>query len=88
MIKTEECEEDEINYVFCDDEYLHKLNVDFLKHDTLTDIISFDYSVGKNYKEIFIFLLKELLIMLKILMLLLKMNYIVYYSWCFTLLWL
>ncbi|TGV00768.1 rRNA maturation RNase YbeY [Flavivirga rizhaonensis] len=38
---------EEINYVFCDDEYLHKLNVEFLNHDTLTDIISFDYSIGK-----------------------------------------
>ena len=38
---------EEINYVFCDDDYLHKLNVEFLNHDTLTDIISFDYSVGK-----------------------------------------
>lgn len=38
---------EEINYVFCDDEYLHKLNVEFLDHDTLTDVISFDYSVGK-----------------------------------------
>lgn len=38
---------EEINYVFCDDEYLHKLNVEFLKHDTLTDIISFDYTIGK-----------------------------------------
>ncbi|WP_303316621.1 rRNA maturation RNase YbeY [Flavivirga abyssicola] len=38
---------EEINYVFCDDEYLHKLNVEFLNHDTLTDIISFDYSMGK-----------------------------------------
>ena len=37
----------EINYVFCDDEYLHKLNVEFLKHDTLTDIISFDNTLGK-----------------------------------------
>ena len=37
----------EINYVFCDDEYLHKLNVEFLHHDTLTDIISFDNSLGK-----------------------------------------
>jgi rRNA maturation RNase YbeY len=33
--------------VFCDDAYLHKLNVEFLRHDTLTDIISFDYTVGK-----------------------------------------
>ncbi len=38
---------EEINYVFCDDEYLHKLNLEFLNHDTLTDIISFDYSIGK-----------------------------------------
>lgn len=36
----------EINYVFCDDDYLHKINVEYLNHDTLTDIISFDYTVG------------------------------------------
>ena len=36
-----------INYVFCDDAYLYKLNKEFLNHDTLTDIISFDYTVGK-----------------------------------------
>jgi rRNA maturation RNase YbeY len=39
--------EGEINYIFCDDEYLLKLNVEFLDHDTLTDIISFDYTLGK-----------------------------------------
>ncbi len=38
----------DINYIFCDDDYLHKINVEFLDHDTLTDIISFDYSVGKQ----------------------------------------
>lgn len=37
----------EINYIFCDDAYLHKLNIEFLQHDTLTDIISFDNSLGK-----------------------------------------
>ena len=37
----------EINYIFCDDVYLHQLNVDFLQHDTLTDVISFDNSIGK-----------------------------------------
>uniref|UniRef100_UPI00404A7669 rRNA maturation RNase YbeY n=1 Tax=Gelidibacter sp. TaxID=2018083 RepID=UPI00404A7669 len=47
-ISNENCKEGEINYIFCDDEYLHKLNVEFLNHDTLTDIISFDYSVGKE----------------------------------------
>jgi rRNA maturation RNase YbeY len=46
-ISEEDFKLEEINYVFCDDEYLHKLNVEFLNHDTLTDIISFDYSVGK-----------------------------------------
>ena len=37
----------EINYIFCDDAYLHKLNVEFLQHDTLTDVISFDNTLGK-----------------------------------------
>lgn len=46
-ISLEERKLEEVNYVFCDDDYLHKLNVEFLKHDTLTDIISFDYSIGK-----------------------------------------
>ncbi len=38
--------EGELQYIFCDDDYLHKLNVEFLEHDTLTDIISFDYTMG------------------------------------------
>lgn len=33
----------EINFVFCSDDYLYKMNVDYLQHDTLTDIITFDY---------------------------------------------
>ncbi len=47
VIGDEGFEEGDITYVFCDDDYLHKLNLEFLKHDTLTDIISFDYSMGK-----------------------------------------
>ena len=47
IILIHECEEGEVNYIFCDDVYLHKLNMEFLKHDTLTDIISFDNSMGK-----------------------------------------
>ena len=47
VIYSEEYKLEEINYVFCNDDYLHKLNVEFLNHDTLTDIISFDYTVGK-----------------------------------------
>ena len=35
-----------INYLFCDDEYLLKVNQRYLNHDTYTDIITFDYVVG------------------------------------------
>ena len=48
IISQESCDEGEISYIFCDDEYLLKLNVEFLKHDTLTDIISFDNSLGNQ----------------------------------------
>ncbi|MGK0254617.1 MAG: putative rRNA maturation factor [Mariniflexile sp.] len=47
VISSEGRKLEEVNYIFCDDAYLLKLNVEFLNHDTLTDIISFDYSVGK-----------------------------------------
>lgn len=46
-IQQEGFKEGDINYIFCDDAYLLKLNVEFLNHNTLTDIISFDYSIGK-----------------------------------------
>jgi rRNA maturation RNase YbeY len=47
-IISENRKEGDLNYIFCSDDYLHKINVDFLNHDTLTDIISFDYSVRKE----------------------------------------
>ena len=31
-----------LTYVFCSDDYLHEMNVSYLDHDTLTDIITFD----------------------------------------------
>ena len=46
-IYNEGFKEGEINYIFCDDAYLLDLNIKFLEHDTLTDIISFDYTLGK-----------------------------------------
>ena len=46
IITSEGFSEGEINYIFCDDEYLLNINLEYLKHDTYTDIISFDYSVG------------------------------------------
>lgn len=38
----------DINYIFCDDEYLLKVNQDYLQHDYYTDIITFDYVKGKT----------------------------------------
>ena len=46
VIDSEDKTEGEINYIFCDDEYLLQKNIEFLNHDTLTDIISFDYTMG------------------------------------------
>ncbi len=46
VIHQENRELGEINYIFCDDSYLLDINIKELKHNTLTDVISFDYSVG------------------------------------------
>lgn len=55
VILSENKTEGEINYIFCDDEYLIEINQQYLNHDTLTDIISFDYSVGNELNgDIFI----------------------------------
>ncbi|MCW8980326.1 rRNA maturation RNase YbeY [Altibacter sp.] len=55
IIVAEGCEEGDISFVFCDDSYLLRLNLEYLDHDTLTDIISFDYSFGKQlHGEIYI----------------------------------
>ncbi|MCM2302725.1 MAG: rRNA maturation RNase YbeY [Flavobacteriaceae bacterium] len=37
----------DISYIFCDDKYLLQINQQYLNHDDLTDIISFDYSEEK-----------------------------------------
>lgn len=46
IIESENFLEGEINYIFCNDDYLHAINLQYLNHDTLTDIISFDYTEG------------------------------------------
>ena len=48
VILSEEKSEGEINYIFVDDDYLLDLNQKHLNHDTLTDVISFDYSLGNE----------------------------------------
>ena len=54
-IVSEGFKEGDLTFIFCDDEYLHKINLEFLNHDTLTDIITFDYTLGKEiHGEIYI----------------------------------
>ena len=52
---NEGCKIEEVNIIFCSDAYLSEHNQRYLKHSTLTDIITFDYSEGKNLSgDIFI----------------------------------
>lgn len=44
VIISEGKELGEINYIFCDDEYLLNINKQYLNHDYYTDVISFDYT--------------------------------------------
>ncbi|MFV0592554.1 MAG: rRNA maturation RNase YbeY [Draconibacterium sp.] len=46
LIKKELRETGDISVVFCSDEYLLKMNKEYLNHDYYTDIITFDYVEG------------------------------------------
>jgi len=56
VIKKERKRLHSLNYVFCSDKYLVMLNSQYLKHKTLTDILTFDYSIDPKsiYGEIYI----------------------------------
>lgn len=43
-ITAEACQLTSLNFIFCHDTYLHKINLEYLDHDTLTDIITFPYT--------------------------------------------
>ncbi|AMJ68324.1 rRNA maturation factor [Hymenobacter sp. PAMC 26628] len=49
----------QLTYVFCSDEYLHRMNVDYLGHDTLTDVITFDNADDADILEGDIFISTE-----------------------------
>jgi len=48
LIISESRKPGDINFIFCDDDYLLKVNQDYLDHDYYTDIITFDYVKGKT----------------------------------------
>lgn len=41
----------ELNFIFCSDSYLHKINLEYLDHDTYTDIITFDNAEEEDIVE-------------------------------------
>lgn len=47
---------EELNYIFCSDEHLHGINLQYLNHDTYTDIITFDHSEANHQLEADIFI--------------------------------
>ena len=44
----------EVNYIFCSDEYLRKINVEYLDHDYYTDIITFPYDSDAVHGDMYI----------------------------------
>ena len=49
----------QLTYIFCSDDYLHQMNVEYLNHDTLTDVITFDNSDDADILEGDIFISVE-----------------------------
>ena len=47
VIEEEGGQVGELVYIFCKDDYLLEKNIQFLNHNTLTDVITFDYCKGK-----------------------------------------
>lgn len=54
IIQNENSHLASITYIFCSDEYLHQINLDYLNHDTYTDIITFSLSEDEIESDIFI----------------------------------
>ncbi|MEI6822330.1 MAG: rRNA maturation RNase YbeY [Bacteroidota bacterium] len=48
VIEGEKKKAGDINYIFCDDAFLTEMNIKYLNHDTLTDIITFNYNEENN----------------------------------------
>jgi len=51
VIKKEGCTLISLNYIFCSDEYLKEINVQYLGHNTYTDIVTFNFNSSKGELE-------------------------------------
>jgi len=51
VIQKENNQLESLNYIFCSDQYLLKINKDFLEHDFFTDIITFNQADSPNIIE-------------------------------------
>ncbi|WP_340200987.1 rRNA maturation RNase YbeY [Ascidiimonas sp. W6] len=47
IITSEKKQGGVLTFIYCGDKYLHEINMQYLNHDTYTDIITFDYSEGQ-----------------------------------------
>jgi rRNA maturation RNase YbeY len=59
LVKEQDFKLGELSYIFLNDEGLHKINLEYLKHDTYTDIITFDNSEDEDEIEGDIFISVE-----------------------------
>jgi probable rRNA maturation factor len=53
-VEEEKKELGAVSYIFCSDDYLHEMNVEYLNHDTLTDVITFPYNNDPIEGDVFI----------------------------------
>lgn len=55
VVRQEEKTIQYLSFIFCSDPYLHQINMEYLQHDTYTDIITFPYGKANNIEgDIFI----------------------------------
>lgn len=52
LFLTEKTEMKEVSIIFCSDQYILKINQEFLSHDYYTDIITFDLTENSNLSKI------------------------------------
>jgi rRNA maturation RNase YbeY len=51
VIRQEDYQLVNLNFIFCSDKFLHEKNLEYLQHDTLTDVITFSYANKQNSIE-------------------------------------